>query len=129
VSILGEYRATVAPLVSVHKVNSLLKSVNTHYIHNRSKDLLIVASHTLFAVIDDSGTNPVAVRVSFNLDTTTIQKEGCVLLSISDESLNVFQVSSVIKRSNIEVFVFSTISGTHLCVSPTSTTTEMDMHL
>lgn len=72
VSILREDRTAIAPLVRVDKVNSLLQGVNSHNVHYWSKNFLLVANHTLIDVVDDSRTNPVAIRIPFNLHVATI---------------------------------------------------------
>jgi hypothetical protein len=74
VAILGEDGCTVTPGVGINEVNSFLSGVNANDIHNGAEDLLIVASHTNLAVINDGGTNPVALRVAFNSRVTAIQK-------------------------------------------------------
>jgi len=72
VTVFCKDRAAVAPLVRVNEVDCLLKCVDSHNIHYGSEDLLFVTSHSLGAIVYDGGTNPVAVWISLDLDTTTI---------------------------------------------------------
>jgi len=105
VTILGEDSGTVTPWVGVHNIDSMLGIIGSNNAHNRSENLFIIAVHTGLAVVDDSRTNPVAVRVSFDMGFSSIKKQVSILLTISDESLNASQGFTVVERGDIRVEV------------------------
>lgn len=82
------------PLAGVDEDNSLLSGVDAHDVHDGSKDLLIVASHTGLAVVDNGGAN---------LDATAVQKELALLGTVVNEGLGTSQVLGSVQGGDIEV--------------------------
>jgi hypothetical protein len=105
VTVGGEAGNTVSPGVLVDELDGFVKGVLSDNAHDGTEDLFIVASHTLFATINDGGTDPVTVGVTLNLGVTSIEEERSVLLTIGNESLDVSEEGFVVGGSDIVVEV------------------------
>jgi len=105
VTVGGEASDTVTPGVLVDELDGIIKGVFADNAHNGSENLFIVASHTLLTSVNDGGSNPVTVGVSFNDGVTSVEEERSVLLTISNESLNVGEEGSVVGGTDIVVEV------------------------
>ena len=75
VTILGEDSTTITASMIVHKVNSLLKSVNSHDDHDGSEDLLIVNVHAWLDVVNDRGADEVSLLKAWDLDASSIEND------------------------------------------------------
>lgn len=62
-SALSKYGSSVAPGIVIDNLQSLLKCVSPHNAESWPKDLLFVASHICGDIINNGGTNEIAVRV------------------------------------------------------------------
>jgi len=111
-AVLGEDGGTVTPLVGVHEVDTFLEGVDTDDAHDGSEDLLVVGSHAGLAVIDDGGTDEVAVGVSLNLGVASVEKELSLLLTVGNEVLNLLEVLLVVDGADVGVLVAGADSET-----------------
>ena len=105
VTVGGEAGDSVTVGVLVDELDGILKVVLADNAHDGTEDLFIVASHTLFATINNGGANPVTIGVAFNSGVTSVEEEGSVLLSIGNESLDVSEEGLVVGRSDVHVEV------------------------
>lgn len=104
VSVLGEAGDTVTPWVGVDEVDTFLDSLDSLNAHDGAENFLVVAVHAGVDIHDDGGTNPVSVRVSFDLGVTSVEEQFSVLLSIGDKVVDGLEESLVVGGSNIGVF-------------------------
>jgi len=88
VAIASEDSSAVTPSIVVDEIYTFLERVSTHNEHNGSKDFFFVAVDASPNIVNDGRTNEIAFWVSFNLDTTTVEKKAAVFVAVRDQSLN-----------------------------------------
>jgi len=103
VSVFREDRCSITPTIVVNEVDTFLKSFNADNLHHWSEDLFLVAIDTSPYVVNDSWSDPVAIWVSCNLDTSAVEKNLAVLCTIFDKALHLSQMLSIVEGSHIRV--------------------------
>jgi len=93
----------ITPTIVVDKSNSTLQAIGTRNQHNWPEDFLIVALNTWSDIVDDGWSNPVSLRITWNLNTTTVKKQITVLSAVGDHSFDLSFMLSVVKGCNIFV--------------------------
>ena len=103
-AVLGEDGSTITPLVGINEVDGTLKGVSADDQHDRSENFLVVAVDSCTHIINDSWTDPVPIRISLNLNTSSIKEEIAVFSTISNQSVDLLQVLGIVSWCDIVVF-------------------------
>ena len=103
---LGENSHTVSKLVFVDQLDGFVQSVDSDDDHDGGEELVVVASHAGFGVINDGGADPVASWESFDVNLSSV-KDDFAALSFSGSKMLVelLKSSGVVQRSDIGVLV------------------------
>ena len=103
-TILGENGDSISPGVGVNEVDGTLQGVSADDQHDRSENFLVVAVDSCTHIINDSWTNPVPIRISLNLNTSSIKEEIAVFSTRSNQSVDLLQVLGIVGWCDIVVF-------------------------
>lgn len=103
-----ENSATVSVFVSVDEVNSFLKSIDVKADQNRAEYFFLVAGHIGSDVVDNGGSNEVALRVLRMNVLGAIKDKFCTLGNCRfAKTKNSFLLVSVANGTQIDTFLFS----------------------
>jgi hypothetical protein len=88
VAVLGEDGSSVTEGVVVHKIDSLLKGVDTNDNHDGSENFMIIDIHARLNVINNGGANEITILEAWNFNATAIEEDLSLLSSRLNKSLN-----------------------------------------
>jgi len=103
---LGEEGATITPTVFIDELDGFFEGVNSDDTEDGAEDFFIVALHTGFNVIEDSGSNEVTLGVFRMDEASTIEGNlGAFLFSRVDVTNDSFLQSSINERAEVDSFI------------------------
>ncbi len=73
VAILSEDSSTITASMIVHKINSLLESIDSNNNHNGSENFLIIDVHAWLNVVNNGGADKVALFKAWDLNSSTVE--------------------------------------------------------